>query len=54
MKIVVNGVQNVLQGWGGCIDENGGASAGEVASALLLYWKNFAEVVRTKNMMPVG
>jgi hypothetical protein len=25
MKIVMNGVQNVLQGWDGYIDENGGA-----------------------------
>ena len=54
MKIVMNSVQNVLQGWDGCIDESGGASVGEVASALLLYWKHFAEIVRTTNMIPAG
>jgi hypothetical protein len=54
MKIVMDGVQNVLQGWDGCIDKSGGASAGEVASTLLLYWKDFAETVRTKNMIPAG
>ena len=54
MKIVMNSVQNVLQGWDGYIDESGGATAGEVASALLLYWKDFAETVRTKNMIPAG
>ena len=56
MRIVMNGVQNVLQGWDGYTDENGGAGAGagEVACALLLYWKHFAEIVRTKNMIPAG
>jgi len=54
MKIVMNGVQNALQGWDGYIDESGGASAGEVAPALLLYWKDFAETVRLKNMLPPG
>jgi len=54
MKIVMNSVQNVLQGWDGYTDESGGAGTGEVASALLLYWKHFAEIVRTTNMIPAG
>jgi hypothetical protein len=56
MKIVMNSVQKVLQGWDGYTDESGGAGAGagEVASALLLYWKHFAEIVRTKSMIPAG
>lgn len=54
MKIVMNSVQSVLQAWDGYIDESGGAGGGEVASTLLLYWKHFAEIVRTKNMIPAG